>query len=104
MDFPFNYNTSTTFVTSLAEVKQSIYEVLVNFIGTFAQSNKIGSTVSLHTDNSGLLEFGIRDSLAQINNVTYQKCEVDKSDTSVTIRVYVQYNDVDLVIDYSYAN
>lgn len=104
MDFPYDFSQGSTFVSSLAEVKQSIYEVLINFIGTFAQSNKIGSTVSLHTDDFGLLEFGLRDSLAQINNVTYQRCEVNKSDTVATIRIYVQYNDVDLVIDYSYAN
>lgn len=97
MDFPSNLETKPRWVYGLDELKQNIILLLRNHAGTWLQSASIGAYFDVHSQDTQLLDEGIRKTLEQIPYIRIVKIKI----TLPNVILGVEYNGE--VIKFQYA-
>lgn len=91
MDFPLKLNANSTWVYGIEELKQNIYALLKDPIGSFMQDVALGAQFSVHASSNLDLEEGIRATLEQIPYIKINSISANiETDSSVDISI--EYN------------
>ena len=98
MDFPITLSSRPEFVDNLPELKQTIYALLYNEIGSFSQKEDLGALFSIHSASEELLEEGIRKTMDQIKAVSVQNIVVNGTD----VLLQLSYKGEDVTLRYSF--
>ena len=85
MDVPIKLTANSTFITGVDELKQDIFLILKEPIGSWYQSAKTGSYVGLHSSDESMLRESVQDTLMQIKGIKVDSVQV--SGDSVLVRI-----------------
>ena len=104
MDFPRILTSYSPYTYAMEEFKNTIYVLLKNHLGTFIQSNRLGTRLDIHCPEPDDVKYSIRDTLEQIPNTEVQDVQVLSSGKYYDIKLYVKYLDDIIEFNFSYEN
>lgn len=85
MDLPIVLDKNSTFITGVDELRQDLYLLLKEPVGTWYQSCTTGSRIALHSSDIMELKMNVQDTLKQLKNIEVLSVEADNQ--FVTIRL-----------------
>lgn len=85
MDLPINLTANATFVTGVEELRQDLYLLLKEPIGSWYQSAKTGSRVGLHSSDAEMLRDSVKDTLKQILGIKVDTVQVVGDDVFIRL-------------------
>jgi len=98
MDLPIVLQGNSTFITGVTELKQNLYLLLKEPIGSWYQSARTGSYVSLHSTDTIELRNAVKDTLSQIRGIEVVSIDVTGNET---VRLRINYNGRELTEEFN---
>lgn len=104
MDFPIKLTSTSPYVYGMEEFKNTIYVLLKNHLGTFIQSNQLGTRLDVHCPEPSDIKHSITDTLEQIPDTIVEDVQVLESGKHYDVKIFVKYLDDIVEFNFNYEN